>query len=280
MSSRLSLRRVLLWMGLTLAVVFAWAPPAHAQTRTIEALVRGQPTTISQNEVVEDVLVMGHNVTVEGRVTELLVVLDGDVHLTSTARTGIVVDIGGVIRQDRGAHVEGVYRLSLNAPFWNGTLFGLMVAFGLWAASLAVSVVFVLVAVLIAAGLAGRRLPLASEDASVRRLGLLGVFMTLAVLSVVSLLGMTVIALPLAGIVLAAYVVAGVVGLSAVSLWVGRLVMRGEESRPTWALSLAGAGLMAAFMNIPLIGIVLLCLFWLIGVGCVTQVLLRRRRSR
>lgn len=259
-------------VSFVLCISFSHLSVAHAATRDVEAIVRGQPTIIPNNEVVEDVLVVGHNVTVKGRVTELLVVLDGDVTLASSSRTGIVLDIGGIIKQDSGAHVDGVYRLSLNSPFWNGTLFGLVIGLALWAGELAANVLMVIISVLISVAVRRFRIPLANEDESVRRMGLIGVLISLAVISVCSLPAITMIALPIAGVLFALYVVAGVVGLSVTSLWIGRMVFRNKpKQRPVWMLSLVGSSLMAAFMNIPLIGILLFCILWLIGIGSVAQ---------
>lgn len=264
---------------------FQHIPVAYAATRNIETIVRGQPTTIPQNEVVEDVLVLGHNVTVKGHITELLVVMDGNIRLASSSRTGIVVDIGGSIKQEPGAHVEGVYHLSLNSPFWNGTLFGLVVALALWAAGLALNVALVLVSVLVSLGIGRLRIPLANEDRSVRRIGLLGTLISVAVLSVCSLLALTMLALPVAAILVVLYVATGVMGLSVTSLWIGRIVFRNTPSqRPVWLLSLIGSSLTAAFMNIPLIGVLLFCILWLIGIGAVARWLSEawaiRRRNR
>lgn len=259
--------------------------PLRAEAATsAEALFRQQPTTIEQGQVVEDAVVVGHDVTVDGEVSEVLLVINGDVHLSKNSRSGIVIDIGGVIRQDQGAHVNAVYHASLDTPFWNGALFGGTFMILIWFLMLAVSIGLVIVAILI--GFAFRRQAethLRYLDRSVRRVGMTGVFVSLAAAAISALLGVTVIGLPLAVFLVALYLCLGIIGFSIVSLWVGRLVQRNpSSSRPVWISSLIGASTIVAFSNIPFVGLLLFAILWLVGVGTATSWMadLWRRRTR
>lgn len=53
--------------------------------------------------MIEHVVVVGNNAAVSGDVYEALLVLNGNVHLKSTSRVGVLVDIGGTIQKDPGA---------------------------------------------------------------------------------------------------------------------------------------------------------------------------------
>jgi hypothetical protein len=242
-----------------------------------EAVISPDATTIVRGQTVKDVVVVGNDATVAGRVSEVLLVLDGDVHLTSTARAGIVVDLGGHITADRGAQVDAIYHAAMSTPFWNGALFGVMFFLLAWAGMLIVEMGLLVLSVLIAH--AFRRqigVPLRFMEQSVRRTGITGVLISLAFLAVGALCALTIVGLPIAVVLLLVYLVGGVVGFSVVSLWVGNLALRNSVSeRPVWVRSLLGTSLMMAFVSIPFIGLLLFCIFWLVGVGTTSAWLLR-----
>lgn len=272
------MKKLLHHVGIFWAACFVVAlslmPSSTAYAATYrEAIVSQQTTTVPRGQFVEDVVVLGHDVTVSGDVSEILVVIDGNIHLTSTSRSGIVVDLGGRIRQDPGARVNAVYHVSLMTPFWNGALFGGTFVLLLWAAMLALSIGLVILSVLVCFALRHQiHAPLHSIEQSVRRVGVTGVLTSVVVLAISTLLAVTILGLPLTGLFIILYAVAGVIGFSIVSLWIGKLAMRNSPmERPVWVLSLIGSGLMMAVTNIPFIGILLFAIFWFVGVGAVTS---------
>lgn len=243
-------------------------PGSHSSR---EALVSERSTLIPQNESVEDVLVLGHNVTVAGRVSEILIVLDGNVHLKSHSDTRLVVDVGGTVTQERGAHVNAMYHFSLNTPFWNGALFGVTFALLAWAVMLAVSVGLVILAVLVAVAMRNQRIPLGNQDSSMRRMGVLGVLVSIVSLAVISILGLTLVGIPIATVIALLYLALGIIGFAMTSLWMGGVVLRmRERDRPNHVQTLVGAILLTAFMNIPFVGLLLFILMWFVGVGAAT----------
>lgn len=256
-------------------------------TTSTEAIVRGRTTTIPANELVEDVLVLGHNVTVQGRVSEILVVLDGNVHLARGSSTHLVLDLGGTITQDPGAHVRAMYHLSLNTPFWNGALFGLTAALLAWGGMLVVSVGLIILSVLLSFTLRSGALPLGNQDKSVRWMGLLGFLVSVAVVAISSVFALSVLGIPLAAIVAVLYLVLGIVGFAMTSLWMGRLALRSsQQDRPYYVTALVGSILLTAFINIPFIGLLFFALMWFVGIGAATTWLrdswrlIRRRRRQ
>lgn len=260
----------------TLLTVLALCPALQAATESSspstkhkEAVVVERATTIPQNESVEDMLVLGHNVDVRGTVSEILVVFQGDVTLEPSSHTHLVVNIGGRINQKPGAQVDGLYHASLKSPFWGGVAIGGLLAVLTWMGMLAVSVALVVLASLLALAFRSARIPLASTDASVRRLGVIGLLASIATLAVCSLFALTVVGLPVTVVLFLVYLGSGCIGFGIASLWIGRLVWRDSEQVASWRVAMLGAILITAFMNIPVIGLLLFAVVWLIGMGAV-----------
>lgn len=261
---------VLLFAG---GVVLAAAPSSGAMAAVrSEVLIRHAGTTIPPGQIVENVLILGHNVTVAGDVSQILVVLDGDVHLTRTSLTGIVVDLGGKIYQEQGARVNSMYQVKLHTPFWNGTLFGGMFSLLLWAALLIVEMCIVILSLLINYVLRNHLSePLRLLEQSVRRAGLTGGLLSIAVLAIGALGAVTIIGLPIAGLLLVLYLIAGVVGVSLITYWVGTLALRySPRTYPLWQSTLIGAGLLMSASSIPYIGLLLFLIAWIVGIGTLT----------
>jgi hypothetical protein len=92
-------------------------------------------------EVTEAVVAIGGNVTVEGRVRDGVVVVGGDLHLTSTSDIrGDVVLVGGTLRRDQGSQLTGgVNYVSFgdwwrrNTGWWPSIRFAELGEFGRWA---------------------------------------------------------------------------------------------------------------------------------------------------
>lgn len=256
---------------------------ALAQPRQSE--VSQQPTTVAKGQTVEDVVVLGHNATISGDVSEILLVVNGDIHLTSSAYTGIVVDLGGTITQDPGAHINAVYQAAMSTPFWNGVLFGGLLIASLWLGMLAISIGMLVISVAVAWALRNQMDQAVSMiSQSVRRVGTTGVFLTLVFLAIASLLAISIIGIPVAAFVAGVYLVTGTVGFSVVSTWVGKLATRHSPiRRPVWQICLIGSSLAIALMNVPVVGWLFFCMIWLVGVGATVQwssVQWRARRKR
>lgn len=111
---RAALQRCVLLVGATALLVQA---QAFAQTSDASTTYRltgtriavGQDVRIERDEeVTEAAVVLGGNLTVDGRVRDGIVVVGGDLHLTSTANVrGDVVLVGGRLTRDPGAELSG-----------------------------------------------------------------------------------------------------------------------------------------------------------------------------
>jgi hypothetical protein len=274
--------RITLVFFILMMVTLSMLPMSFAGERRLDNVVRKETTTIPKGATVEDLLVLEHDVNVLGNVSEILVVMDGNVHIGPAAHTGIVVDLNGTVTQDSGSTAEGIYRLSLHSPFWGGTLFGITGMLLLWAMMLALGLVFMFISVLLTF-VAGRHMttPLAILKSSVRRTGIIGLLTTAVVCSMCALLAITEVGIPLAGIVLLLYAFVGLLGLAVVSTWLGDLACTYAKVRkPMWLYALVGAGACVALMNIPIVGILLMVVLWMVGIGAVTASMYRMMKRR
>lgn len=265
------------WYGccalfLCLAIVLGVSPSAQAAQRSAHAgLIRTSATAVSPGQVVGDIVVVGHNLTIGGIADHVLVV-NGDVTLLPTARVDMVVDLGGTVHTSPGARVHALFHASLTDPFWSGALVAGLGALAAWGGLLAISIVLTLLLTVIAAALRETiRVPLAEMERSVRRVGLTGLFVSVGAIAFCALLAATLVGIPFAVLCFFLYAVAAMVGLAVVSVWIGRMVMNDPLQRPVWIVALVGVSLMVAFCNIPFVGLLLFCILWVVGVGVTTH---------
>ncbi|WP_156039978.1 hypothetical protein [Alicyclobacillus macrosporangiidus] len=235
-------------------------------------VVSRQAVTIPQGEVAEDVLVIGNDATVSGVVYDNLVVVGGDIHLTGTARAGVVIDLGGHLTQDPGAHANAVFTLSFRQPFLNSLTIGSALVVAVWTLRLALSAALVALPVIVAVLLRSYLdRPVSYVAQSVRRTGLMGLLVSVVFVALGAVSAITVIGLPVTAILLCVYLALGVVGLTGVSAWIGRMTVFGAPERPVWLQTLLGSTFLMAFGNIPMVGPILLTIAWWVGVGAVTM---------
>jgi hypothetical protein len=235
-------------------------------------VVSRQAVNIPQGEVAEDVLVIGNDATLSGVVYDNLVVVGGNIHLTSTARAGVVIDLGGHLIQDPGAHANAVFTLSFRQPFSNSLAIGSALVVAVWAMRLALSAGLVALPVIVSVVLRSHLArPVAYVERSVRRTGLMGLLVSVVFLTLGAISAITVVGLPVTAFLLCGYLVLGVVGLTGVSAWIGRMTRFGAQERPVWLQTLLGSTFLMAFGNIPMVGPILLVIAWWVGVGAVAM---------
>ncbi|WP_026974654.1 hypothetical protein [Alicyclobacillus contaminans] len=260
----------------------SWAQPMRAYAGIGRDVVSRHAVVIPAGEKAEDVLVIGNNATVSGTVTDTIVVLQGTVHLTSTARVDTVINVGGQVTEDPGAHVGAVYTLAFTQPFLNSLSLGVAMVVALWAVRLALSAALVAVPTVLALLVQARlHAPVSYLEKSVRRTGLTGLLATVGAAILCAITAIIIIGLPVTAVLLLLYTLVGCVGLTCVSYWLGGLTKIGRvQDGPIWLKTLVGATFMMAFGNIPVVGPVLLMVAWLVGIGCVTAWLWQRWSSR
>lgn len=244
-------------------------------------LIRHADTVISPSQTVEEVVVVGHNVTVQGRVTDNLIVINGNVYLTKTAKTGLILDIGGQVTSEPGAKVQNMVSLWFKGPFQNSLAVGSVGMLLVWALRVVVSVLLLAIPVVISFFIKPwQGVMMNSLRDSARKAGFAGLLTTVLALGLGMLFAITVIGIPIAVFVFVVYVFLGLIGLSLVSVWIGEFATRGQlDEKPKWLQSLIGATFLMAFSNIPLFGPLLLMVVWLLGNGAVSFFVMEKIRE-
>lgn len=250
-------------------------PAAWASTGGVlpdGTIVSHANTVIPVSQTVEEVVVVGHDVTVNGTITDNLVVINGNIHLSATARTGLIIDIGGQVTTEPGAKMKNVLSLWFKGPFQNSLAVGTVGLVLMWVMRVMVSVLLLVTPVVLAFFMQPVMEPMVDYlRQSARKTGSAGLLATVLAAGLAMLFAITVVGLPVAAILVGLYVLTGMVGLAVSSFWIGEFVTRGQiNARPVWLQTLIGTTFLMAFSNVPLVGPLLLMLFWLLGTGAVS----------
>lgn len=240
-------------------------------------------TTVPQGQSVDDVYVVGGDADVQGQVHGILVVVNGNLHLASTAKVdGLVVVIGGEAVQDSGAVLgDDIYTISLDTATQNSLLLGSGLVMGLWVLQLAGGLLMVLIPVLIRV-LGKRRIAAFTEQCQQSAMGRLlytGFFSGLLIAAISVLLLVTVIGIPFLVLIVIALIAAMAIGLTVISYWIGEQI-KGTERMNDWLKVLIGASVLTAFTAVPLIGGIIFIIVLLLSLGICTQWLAGIRKKR
>lgn len=227
-------------------------------------------TEVKQNQWVENFFLYGKDGIISGEVSDDVIVINGNLTLTATAKVKDVFVIGGEINQEPGAKIrKGIYNINLGLEHLNTWLSYLVLFFTLEAVKFVLSIFILLVCFL--AMLTVRRKVVQAKDSIRERLvstGLLGLstFIALLLLTAASLFagwGIPVaIALGVLTIILAA------VGLAGLSLIFGELLSASFSwGKSEIAQSFFGLLLIVTLINFPLAGLLWGFLVLLLGLG-------------
>lgn len=260
------------WISTMCICLICLFNPSLAYADTLHNIISQHGVVVHRQDVVEDVVVIGHNAKVSGDVYEALIVLDGNVHLTSTARVGILIDFGGEIQKDVGAKVNAEYAFSSGKPFWDSVFLGSSMVLVIWILRVVFNLFLLLDAIFLGLIL-GQKLQLVVEyvTQSARRSGIVGLLSGLGSAIVAGILGVTLVGIPISILILGALTILGLIGWAAVSLWLGRLFSQAFLLRELsiWIQCTIGAGVLIACMNVPIVGLLLFLMFWFVGIGAV-----------
>lgn len=237
------------------------------------------PIVVPKGSTTDDVIAVNRDATILGTVTETLLVVNGTAHLLPTANVGLVVNIGGHVIREPGAQVKESFAFTFSKPLFESLAVGAALALGLEAVRLAFSIVMILLPVIVAL-LMGERLkkPISFLEQSIRRVGVIGLLTFFGSLAVSLILAVTVIGIPVSVLIVVAYVGVGLVGMSALSAWVGNSLFSAViTNQRLWVKTLVGAVLITACANIPAIGPILFILLWMTGTGSVAAWLWQNR---
>ncbi|WP_127531576.1 hypothetical protein [Paenibacillus kobensis] len=247
------------------------------------AIFEHQNTVVPAGQTVDDVYVVGGDAEIQGHVTGIVVVINGDLHAASTAIVeGMVVVIGGKVDQSPGAEFgDDVFDLSLDGPTQNSLLIGGGLIVGLWVIQLGGSILLVLIPTLIS--LIGKRKTQAFIDrfspTSWSRLLYIGFLSGVVVTAVSVLLFITIVGIPVLILILVILILILFAGLTVIGHRIGEQ-FRGAAYKPDWLKVMIGTMLITAVINFPFLGWIALLSLVLISLGiCVEWMFSKRKRS-
>jgi hypothetical protein len=222
-------------------------------------------TVLPANEKVDNVIVLGHDIVIKGKVDISAIVINGNLRISKTARIdGIVLVINGNVIQEPGSYVkENILAFKFEDETMNHLLIGVTLLLGNWLIRFIFSVAIVLLSVLI-----GLLLKIKGEQSytlkgEIGKTILVGAITSFVITGVILLLIFTVIGIPIAIILAIPPLIFFLMGLSLVGRVIGENLLS-KLNLANWIITLIGSFVIVSILNFPFFGwIVLLCIFWL-----------------
>ncbi|MGE5674291.1 MAG: hypothetical protein ACM3XM_10440 [Mycobacterium leprae] len=237
-----------------------------------------QPFLVPDGHRVADVVIMGQDVVIAGQVEHGVIVLFGNLTLAPTAQVrDDVVVIGGTIQRDPNAQLRAsVFTFAagldtLAALGWGLATYSILAGLRLlWISAVVLSAVLW--------GVRPYRNPDAARLPSLWRLLAIGALWAAAVVAVAGGLSSTLWGIPAAFTIALVALVLSCIGLGILSLRVGSWLaaQTGRQIAP-WKSAALGAGTMALFTGIPVVGALAVVLLMTLGLG---QFVLKLRHTR
>lgn len=228
-------------------------------------IIHNKQTVIPKNQQLENVIVLGDDAVISGKVKTAVVVINGNLTVKKGADIrGSVFVLGGKVSQEKGAKItEHVINVNLNNETLHSLIFAGTIILTLWFMRLAVSLILIVLTVLVGV-LMRKRISIDSKSVyfTPGKLILTGFMGTIALSALSIFLTVTIIAIPLVIIVFLGIFVSFIIGLVFLSREIGKEFAIVRE-KPEWLALFVGIVLLTALMNIPLIGgIIFLILLW------------------
>lgn len=239
--------------------------------------VGGEPVVVRQGETVEKVLVFDTDAEIAGRVTDMVVVINGNVRLEPTANVDLVVDLGGHVSNNSSTIKSGIFELNWTEKLSQEVLFGGLMLLGVGFVRVFLSLMGILLLGFGGAFLTKRltRTGVAFAPTPARLVGI-GLASALVLTVLIVLLSLTVIAIPLAALLLFFGLAAAGVGLLPLLDYWGRQFLNPVLQDPAglkyWFLL---AVLYVGLVNVPLLGILFLAGTMVAGLGLMVAWALR-----
>lgn len=268
------------FLATLICLVLSLGFPNTVQAAELITRAGGQPVLVQQGETVEKVLVFDADARIAGRVTDMVVVINGNVTLEPTADVDLVIDLGGHVSNSAAKVKSGIFELNLTEKISQELIFGALLFLGVGFIRAFLSLVGIILLTLGGALFAKRMEKIRTTFASVpaRLLGV-GLASALVLNVVLALLSLTVIGIPLAALIfLLSLIAAGVGLLQIIDYWGERFlnpVLHASSGLKYWfTLSL----LYVALANIPLFGMLFTIGTLLAGLGLMVAWAVRSRR--
>lgn len=251
---------------------------AAAYTGTTRStIVNFSDTDIPIDATVHNIVVIGGNLTIAGKVSDEVVVINGNAILKPTAniRDRVVV-IGGDIKAEDGSTVgKGIYWIGHDFIHGNTTTSGAMIIAGgalllLWLINTTLSVVLVAIPVLISLLWKNTTTELGDivTNSKLKTAGI-GILGTTVILSIIVLIAITGIGIPAALLLFLFAFIAIFFGLAGLCLALGRSLPGQWQPKHEASQTLHGALLLIMLINLPIIGLPSLMLFMAAAMGAI-----------
>lgn len=234
-------------------------------------------TDIPEDATVHNIVVVGGNLTIAGKVNDEVVVINGNALLKPTAniRDRVVV-LGGDIHAEDGSFVgKGIYRIGREFLHGNTTKSDAMIIAGgalllIWLINTALAVALVAIPVLISLLWKNATSELCDiiTNSKLKALGI-GTLGTTVLLSLIVLIGVTGIGIPVAYLLLLFAFIATVWGLAGLCLALGRSLPGQWQPKHEVSQTLHGALFLIMLINLPVVGFLSLMLFMAAAMGTI-----------
>ena len=246
------------WVPTFLAFVFALfigvAPSiVHAEEKDI---FRHQNTNISLMQRIENLVVVGGDVNIEGSVRDVVVVINGNLTLKPTANVmGIILVLGGDIKQEQGAQTtDTIFHLSMNTATQNSFLFGGGMVIGLWILQFILTTLLIVFPVLLDFIFKNKLEAMESlVRHSPRKVLSIGFVVSLLFIAINILLSLTIIGIPIVLFLVAMGLIVFLIGFTVAGGMMGEW-LPDSSNKPRWVKVIWGTFLLAASLNIPILG--------------------------
>jgi hypothetical protein len=259
-----------------IALLIGYSTPIPAEATEMDR------TRVDHHQRVEDFFLFGGDGTISGEVGEAVVIM-GDLTLTKTARVrDHVFVIGGRLRLEPGAQIdEGIVHIDAGERTLNSLVLGLGTFAGLELGKLALDVIIIVFCLLYF--LLARKQVMAAKQIlqdNFVKTGTLGLFASLGLVLILAALSITIIGIPVAAFLMLVVLLLLPVGLAALSLIFGEIVLTGTMPDQNPLLqTLAGALILVAFLSFPVLGLVWGGLVFIMSLGATASIIISHRSS-
>lgn len=253
------IQRVGMVIGLILFLFVATFLPAEAKSGSNKVLI------VPAGETVDNFFSIGHNASIEGTVRNLVFVVGGDLHLSSTAKVKeLIIVIDGSVIQDSGTHVtENIFSFAWNKSVTDAFLFGGALLLSGWVIKLLLALFLILFATL------GAYVTPSSIDKhglfGSWKLWLTGVIAGLWLLILIVILSITIVGIPFALILMIIPLVSCLIVSGSLSRELGQRLL--PEKQGGWESTVLGAIILSGLMGLPLIGFLLIFGLTILSLG-------------
>ncbi|MFZ5597401.1 MAG: hypothetical protein ACOY31_10375 [Bacillota bacterium] len=245
-----------------------------------EEAVPGHNNVVNEGQKVKNVFLYGENGIISGEVTDEVVVINGDLTLTGTARIkDRVFLLGGKLTQEPGAVVgEGIYQINLSSENLNSLLLGVGAYSLIELVKLFLGVLIFLTSLASLYALKNRvNRAKYFLQTNIIKTGLLGLFATIGLSLVFIALTVTIIGIPVAILMGLALLILLPVGLGALGITLGELLLKsfswGEKQ---FYQVLFGSLFIVTLLNFPVLGVLWGAVILIIAVGALASSFISR----